>query len=194
MVGHVSAPGDAPRRWSLGSWGTVDIAGVVLGFEASLHKSDRVFRPDGSGTPRTVDEALPSALVTASYRVGDFFLFAEGSYSEAGLTEAEASRIGSGPIADPIAFASYLCVPGSIGRAHAAAGIEWSLDPVSAGISALYDIEEGSGAAMLAASWAVDDAAHIGIKARLPFRSGRVSEYDFSLLSWSAGLNCEVFF
>ncbi|MCX6634565.1 MAG: hypothetical protein NT090_05695, partial [Acidobacteria bacterium] len=141
FVGDCADPaGDRPR-WSAGAWGTVDLAGLVLGFETAWRKTDMIPRPDAGGLPVADADPHLSALVTASFQIGDFFIYAEGLYSGAGLSMAEAQRVSSAPAAVLPAYA-FITTPGSIGEWHAAAGFEWARGEWACGVGALWDIEE----------------------------------------------------
>lgn len=193
LVGDCADPaGDRPR-WSAGAWGTVDLAGLVLGFEAAWRKTDTIPRPDAGGLPVTDTNSHLSALATASFRIGDFFLYAEGRYSDAGLSTAEAERVRSAPPAVLPSFA-FIASPGSVGAWHAAAGVEWSRDEWACGVGALWDIEESAGAVSATGSWALDDATVIRGKAAIPLPSTTISEYDFLPYRWSVSLSVEVYF
>jgi len=193
LVGDCADPaGDRPR-WSAGAWGTVDLAGLVLGFEAAWRKTDMIPRPDAGGLPVADADPHLSALATASFRIGDFFLYAEGLYSGAGLSMAEAERVRSAPVAVLPDFA-FIVSPGSIGEWHAAMGFEWSRDEWAWGIGALWDIEETAGAVSATGSWAVDDTAVLRLRAAIPILSETISEYDFSPCGWSVSASVEVYF
>jgi hypothetical protein len=193
VVGDCADPsGDLPR-WSAGAWGTVDIAGIVMGFEAAWRKTDRIPRPDAMGLPVTEDSPMLSALATASFRTGDFFLYAEGLYAEAGFTEDEAERVRGAPPAVLPAYA-FISNPGSVGKWHAAAGVEWARDEWTLGMAGLWDVEETAGAVSASASWAPDDAAVLRIKGVVPLRYQAISEYDFLPYGWTASASVEVYF
>jgi len=193
LTGDCADPAGGRPRWSAGAWGTVDIAGLVLGFEAAWRKSDRNPKPDDLGLPVVDDDPRLSALATASMRSGDFFFYVEGMYSEAGLSLSEAGRVAAAPAAVLPAYA-YIANPGSIGAWHAAAGLEWSRDEWACGLGALWDVEETAGAASAAGSWAVDDMAVLRIKGMVPMRYEKISEYDFLPYGWTVSASVEVYF
>ncbi len=193
LVGDCADPaGDRPR-WSAGAWGTVDLAGLVLGLEASWRKTDSIPRPDAGGLPVADADPHLSALATASFRIGDFFIYAEGLYSGAGLSLAEARLVSSAPAAVLPAYA-FITSPGSIGEWHAAAGFEWSRNEWACGVGALWDIEETAGAASATGSWAVDDRAVLRLRGAIPMRNENISEYDFLPYGWSVSVSVEVYF
>jgi hypothetical protein len=193
LVGDCADPaGDRPR-WSAGAWGTVDVAGLVLGFEAAWRKTDMVPRPDAGGLPVADADPHLATLATASFRLGDFFIYAEGLYSGAGFSTAEAERVNSAPTAALPAYA-FVTSAGSIGKWHAAAGFEWSRDECACGVGALWDIEEAAGAVSATGSWAVDDTAVLRFKAAAPMRGETISEYDFLPYGWSLSASVEVYF
>jgi hypothetical protein len=193
LVGDCTDPaGDRPR-WSAGAWGTVDLAGLVLGFEAAWRKTDMIPRPDALGLPVVDADPRLSALATASLRVGDFFIYAEGLYSGAGLSMAEAQRVSSAPAAVLPAYA-FIASPGSVGEWHAAAGFEWSRDEWACGVGALWDIEETAGAVSSTGSWAVDDRAVLQLKGAIPMRGENISEYDFLPYGGTVSVSVEVYF
>jgi hypothetical protein len=193
LVGDCADPaGDRPR-WSAGAWGTVDLAGLVLGFEAAWRKTDMIPRPDAIGLPVADADPRLSALATASLRIGDFFIYAEGLYSGAGLSTAEAQRVSTAPAAVLPAYA-FITSPGSVGEWHAAAGFEWSRNEWTCGVGALWDIEETAGAASATGSWAVDDTAVLQLKGAIPMRSENISEYDLLPYGWTVSVSVEVYF
>lgn len=179
--------------WSAGAWGTADVAGLVLGFETAVRKSDKVFRPDDAALPVMDADPRFLALLTASIRLGDFFVYAEGLYGGAGLSGSEARRIGSAPSSQLPAYA-FAMEPGAIGRWHAAAGFEWSPDDVSLALAALMDIEEVGGALCPTASWAIDAVTVLKLESIVPLGSVRVCEYDFLPYRWTVQISVEVFF
>ncbi len=192
-VGSCADPaGDRPR-WSAGLWGTVDLAGLVLGIETAWRKSDLLPRPDATGLPVVDTDPHLSALVSASLRRGDFFVYAEGLYSGAGLSSSEAERVRSAPSGALPAYA-FVSAPGALGAWHAAAGFEWSRDDLAFGLGALTDVQGLAGAVSGTASWAVDDLAVLKLGGILPLRSGRICEYDFLPYSWTVALSVEVYF
>ena len=193
LVGDCADPAGNRPRWSAGAWGTVDLAGLVLGFEVAWRKTDTIPRPDAGGLPVADADPHLSALATASIRFGDFFLYAEGRYSGAGLSTAEAERVRSAPPAVLPRYA-FIASPGSVGAWHAAAGCEWSRDEWTCGVGALWDIEESAGAVSAAGSWALDDAAVLRGRAAIPLRSTTISEYDFLPYRWLVSVSVEVYF
>jgi hypothetical protein len=193
IVGDCSAPASTQPRWSAGAWGTADLAGLVLGFEAAWRKSDRFPRPDSAGRPVQDAAARFSALLTASLRTGDFFLYAEGLFSAAALSIEGAQRVSSAPAADLPAYA-FVTAPGAIGAWHAAVGLEWARDQWACGVGGILDIEETAGAVSVTASWAVDDMVVLRFKGLVPLRCEAISEYDFIPFSWTAGLSVEAYF
>jgi hypothetical protein len=193
LVGDCADPaGDRPR-WSAGAWGTADLAGLVLGFEAAWRKTDMIPRPDAGGLPVADSDPHLSALATASFQIGDFFIYAEGLYSGAGLSMAEAERVSSAPAAVLPDYA-FITSPGSVGKWHAAAGFEWSRDEWACGIGALWDIEETAGAVSVTGSWAVDEMTVLRLRGAIPMRNEKVSEYDFLPCGWSVSASVEVYF
>jgi hypothetical protein len=193
LVGDCADPAEDRPRWSAGAWGTADLAGLVLGFEAAWRKSDRIPRPDDMGLPVVDDDPRWSALATASLRSGDFFFYAEGMYSDAGLSLSEAGRVDAAPVAVLPAYA-FIVNPGSVGKWHAAAGIEWSLDEWACGLGALWDVEETAGALSATGSWAVDDTAVLRIQGVIPMRNEKISEYDFLPYGWMVSASVEAYF
>jgi hypothetical protein len=193
VVGSCADPaGDRPR-WSAGLWGTVDLAGLVLGVETAWGKSDLLPRPDAAGLPVADADPHLSALATASLRRGDFFLYIEGLYSGAGLSTSEAQRIRLAPSEALPAYA-LVSAPGAIGAWHAAAGFEWSRGDLGFGLGALLDLEELAGGVSGSASWAVDDTAVLRLQGIVPWRLDRISEYDFFPYSWTVALSVEAYF
>jgi hypothetical protein len=193
LVGDCADPaGDRPR-WSAGAWGTADLAGLVLGFEAAWRKTDMIPRPDAGGLPVADSDPHLSALATASFQIGDFFIYAEGLYSGAGLSMAEAERVSSAPAAVLPDYA-FITSPGSVGKWHAAAGFEWSRDEWACGIGAILDIEETAGAVSATGSWAVDEMTVLRLRGAIPMRNEKVSEYDFLPYSWTVSASVEVYF
>ncbi len=193
LTGDCADPAGGRPRWSAGAWGTVDIAGLVLGIEAAWRRSDRTPKPDDLGLPVIDVDPRLSALATASMRSGDFFFYLEGLYSEAGLSLSEADRVEAAPAAVLPAYA-YIANPGSVGAWHAAAGLEWSRDEWACGLGALWDVEETAGAVSAAGSWAVDDVAVLRIRGMIPMRYQEISEYDFLPYDWTVSASVEVYF
>jgi hypothetical protein len=193
LVGDCADPaGDRPR-WSAGAWGTADLAGLVLGFEAAWRKTDMIPLPDAGGLPVADADPHLSALANASFRIGDFFLYAEGLYSGAGLSTAEAERVRSAPAAVLPDYA-FITSPGFIGEWHAAMGFEWSRDEWACGVGALWDIAETAGAVSATGSWAVDDMAVLQLKGVIPMRNENISEYDFLPYGWMVSATVAVYF
>ncbi len=193
VVGSCADPaGDRPR-WSAGLWGTIDLAGLVLGIETAWGKSDLLPRPDAAGLPVADADPRLSALLTASLRRGELFFYAEGLYSGAGLSGSEVERIRLAP-SDALPAYAYVSGPGAIGAWHAAAGFEWSRGNLDFGLGALLSVEEIAGAVSGTASWAVDDTAVLKLEGILPWRGDRISEYDFFPFSWTVALSVEAYF
>ncbi len=178
--------------WSTGAWGTVDLAGLVFGFETALRKN-QVLRPDDAGLPAMDEDPRFLALLTASVRTGDFFVYAEGLYSGAGLSVSEARRIHSAPASVLPAYA-FVMNPGAIGKWHAAAGFEWSKDDLTLGLAALFDIEEAGAAVCPTAAWALDDMTVISVESIVSLGCVRTCEYDFLPYGWTIQMSVEVYF
>jgi hypothetical protein len=194
LFGDCRSPQGLGSLWSAGAWGSLEFAGIVLGIEAAWRRSERVFSLDPYGS--FVSDTAPalSALADLSARRGDFFVFAEGYYSEANLGPREAGMIGRAAARDTAALLALAAQPGSIGRLHAALGLEWAAEPFGAGATAIFDIEEGAAACGLSWLWAPAKDLELRLEASMPFRSALVSEYDFSPLRWAARLVLEAYF
>lgn len=184
-----------PDDMLAGAYGSVDIAGFILGIEGSLSRRGA----DTSAlVPHRTPEFRPIAVLSLNRRVSsNSFAVLEYSYNDHNLSGTDldtlVARTRASPESTPDALAKL--VPGQTGKHNAFATVSRDFGGhVTSALSVLVRFDRPGGFVYPQVSWNAIDNLTVTLEGLVTFTGGQRNEYSLGLYNLAASLRAQYFF